>query len=133
MAVPGAIKPGDAGSTGQAEPLRLRATLVRPPRSLATLRSRLRTGLAVRIRVTGSDRNVSPVRVRLVRQVRSGVYVPVATTGRLRLLKGGAGTLTLRLRRAARARLRAGRYVAVAEVVHEGKVQRRARVAATVR
>jgi hypothetical protein len=131
--LPGALLPGDAGSTGRARPLRLRATLVRPPHGLAALRGRLQSGLQVRIRVTGTDRNVSPVRVRLVRRVRAGVFTPVADSGRLRLLRGGTGVLTLRLARAGRARLRPGRYVAVAEVVHEGKVQRRARVVTTVR
>ncbi len=131
--LPGAMLPGDAGSTGKAEPLRLRASFTRAPRSLAALRSRLAHGLGIRVRITGSDRNVSPVRVRLLRRVRAGVFVPVASSGRLRLLKGGAGTLTLRLTRAGRARLKPGRYVVVAEVVHEGKVQRRAKATTTVR
>ncbi len=131
--LPGQLLPGDAGSTGKAVPLRVHVTLPTKPRTLAALRRGLERGLRVAVRLTGSDRRVSPVRVRLVRRVRTGVYAAVATTGRPRLLKNGSGTLPLRLSASARRRLTKGTYVALAEVIREHEVRRQARVSIRVR
>jgi hypothetical protein len=134
VALPGAIRPGDAGSTGTATPLRLRARLSRPrPRALSQLRARLRTGLGVRVTVTGSDRNVAAVRVRLTRRAGKGRAVAIATSGNARALKNGTGVVRLRLDAARRARLRRGTYVLVAEVLREHHVTRHTRLTFAIR
>jgi hypothetical protein len=131
--LPGQLAPGDAGSTGKAVPLRVRLTVSPRPRTLPGLRAGFKRGLRVGVRVTGSDRGVSPVGVRVVRRGRGGVFTPVATSGRLRLLKDGRGTFVLRLTTSARRRLSRGTYVVLVEAFHENKVQRRARVTVRVR
>lgn len=119
---PGPLMPGDAGSTGTAKKLGLKLGVPKTT-SVAALRSRLVRGLGVRITVTGSDRALNGVRVRLVRRTgargRTAVVVP---NTRARTLRMGRGTLRLRLTAAARARLRPATYVVVAEVLHENKV-----------
>ncbi|MCW3013715.1 MAG: phosphoesterase [Solirubrobacterales bacterium] len=132
VALPGGIRPGDAGSTGTATSLGVRAQFSRP-RTLRRLRERLGAGVRVRVTVTGSDRAVSPARVRLVRRTGTGRTVAVATSGPPRALKHGTGIVRVRLSAVRRARLVKGTYILVAEVLHEHKVQRRARITFSVR
>ncbi|MCW3039524.1 MAG: phosphoesterase [Solirubrobacterales bacterium] len=131
--MPGPIRPGDAGSTGTARKLRVSARLDRP-RTVAQLRRRLAgAGLRVRVKLTGSDRALNGVRLRLMRRVGQGRTVTVATGPAARTLRHGTGILRIRLSAARRARLRPGTYVLVAEVVHEHGVIARSRVSFVVR
>lgn len=130
--LPGPLRPGDAGSTGTATPLKVRAAFERT-RTVGRLRARLAGGLRVRVRLTGSDRALAPVRVRLDRRLGKGRAVTVATGPRARTLKHGTGVVALRLRAAARRRLRPGTYVVVVEVLHENKVLKRQRTSFPVR
>jgi len=97
----------DVGSTGQAEPLRV---------AILGRRGRL-----VRVRLTGSDRLVTPV----VAVLKRGGRV-VTSSGAPRTLPGGQGTLRLR-RHAGR-----GRYTLEVRAVHEDEVVARVRRALIV-
>ncbi len=132
VAMPGPIKPGDAGSTGKAEALRIRLRLSKPTR-VRTLRTRLarKAGFRVRTLVSGTDRALNPVRVRLVRAGKGGSTLVAAS--RPRSLRNGSGIAALRLAKGQRAKLRAGRYVLVGEVLHENEVVARTRVALKLR
>lgn len=130
--MPGPLQPGDAGSTGTASRLKVTARFEHA-RTVGRLRARLARGLRVKVKVTGSDRALNPVRVRLVRRLAAGRATTIATGPRARTLRAGTGTLTIRLGARARGRLRAGTYVLVVEVLHENAVLKRARVAFRVR
>ena len=135
VTMPGPIMPGDAGSTGQATPLRIKLRLSKPTR-LRTVRARLarRAGFRVRVLVDGSDKALNAERVRLV---RAGVAsrpprkaIPAATVAQSkpRTLPSGSGIFSLRLSARQRRALRAGRYVLVGEVLHENEVVASTRV-----
>ncbi len=103
-----ALPAGDMGSTGRVRKLRIR---------LGRLGRRLR----VRVRLTGTDRLVTDVQLRLKRRGRI-----VASSGHARLLHKGRARLHLRRRRGVR--LTPGRYRLVARALHEnGVVARRTR------
>ena len=104
---------GDMGSTGTVRKLRVHV-------------GRLGRRLRVRVRLTGTDRLVSDVQVRLKRHGRI-----VATSGRPRLLHRAHARLRLHRRRGVT--LHPGRYRLVARALHEDGVVSRARRTVRVR
>lgn len=133
VVMPGPIKPGDAGSTGKAQKLKVRAQLDRP-RTVAQLRRRLGgAGLRVRLKLTGTDRALNGVRLRLARRVGQGRVAAISGTAATRTLKNGTGVVRIRLSAAKRRHLRPGTYVLVAEVIHENAVIGRSKVTFVVR
>ncbi|MDX6665933.1 MAG: phosphatidylinositol-3-phosphatase, partial [Solirubrobacteraceae bacterium] len=131
---PGPLKPGDAGSTGTVQKVTVHVRVRRPAR-LTVLRARLQrqAGLAVRVTLQGTERALDPVRLRLVSAPGHGKRSRTVARTRARTLAHGTGTLRLRLGKAMAAKLQPGRYVLVAEAIHERLVVARARVVLQIR
>ncbi|MEA2168087.1 MAG: hypothetical protein QOF76_1387 [Solirubrobacteraceae bacterium] len=115
------LPPGDGGSTGTVRRLHIRIH-AKLPKHLAGLRH----GLRARVRLTGTDRLLTAVQLR----IRRGRHV-VASSGMARTLPDGRDRLRARLRK--HVTLKPGRYVIEARAVHEGKVVAVARRRAHIR
>ena len=123
--LPGPLKPGDAGSTGTAETLKVR-TRVSVPTRVDRMRSKLRHGLTVRVTVTGTDRAMNQVRVRFARAPKhKGDRAITLASSKPRTLRNGVGTITLKASKRMRSRIKAGRYLLIAESLHEDDIAAR--------
>jgi hypothetical protein len=121
VVLPGTLKPGDAGSTGSAKKIVVHMS-VKVPTTPASMRSRLRHGLAVTVTVTGTDRALNPVVVRLARPAaKKGRRAVTIAATKARTLRNGKGTIVLTASAKVRARVKRGRYLLIAESRTEDK------------